>query len=376
MIDLLGMVIGIAVSRLIGTDRAKIVAVFAALTFVDLLCVFNEIQRSACMNMLARLRGKGGTEFIYVCMYVCMSMCVLCLCAAPDSVVFSSLNFERSSIVLHKLFRNVDLLAQAQVQTKVQVQSQSEGAEDARGEPQSADGGADAANLTSAAVEVAAAPTTATATAVGKFSATLRRRWQSAVALLQGQRGRGQGSTGGASASDQSRVGSSSSSSSNSNSSSSFNSSLSLPAAGAGRPAWSPALNATLLGLLSPMNVSKSELLFLPATQGEGIIKTWGSLHLPVTDRNNEVGCRRGQIICCAPVDDAMLMCRGLQSLGRVLELFGGGSKVLVVFRARVLRSWWQAFAIKARINSAEILRIKDGVPGRPPPTPHTLTVS
>ena len=78
MIDLLGMVIGIAVSRLIGTDRAKIVAVFAALTFVDLLCVFNEIQRSACMNMLARLRGKGGTEFIYVCMYVCP--CVFCVC--------------------------------------------------------------------------------------------------------------------------------------------------------------------------------------------------------------------------------------------------------------------------------------------------------
>ena len=71
-----------------------------------------------------------------------------------------------------------------------------------------------------------------------------------------------------------------------------------------------------------------------------------------------------------------MLMCRGLQSLGRVLELFGGGSKVLVVFRARVLRSWWQAFAIKARINSAEILRIKDGVPGHPPPTPPTLTMS
>ena len=43
-----------------------------------------------------------------------------------------------------------------------------------------------------------------------------------------------------------------------------------------------------------------------------------------------------------------------------------GGSKVLVVFRARVLRSWWQAFAIKARINSAEILRIKDGVPRNP----------
>ena len=223
-------------------------------------------------------------------------MCVLCLCAAPDSVVFSSLNFERSSIVLHKLFRNVDLLAQAQAQVQVQVQTQ--GAEDARGEPQSADGGADAANLTSAAVEVAAAPTTATA--VGKFSATVRRRWQSAVALLQGQRGRGQGSTGGASASDQSRIGSGGSiiSSSNSNSSSSFNSSLSSPAAGAGRPAWSPALNATLLGLLSPMNVSKSELLFLPATQGEGIIKTWGSLHLPVTDRNNEVGCRRRLLRC------------------------------------------------------------------------------
>ena len=199
------------------------------------------------------------------------------------------MNFERSSIVLHKLFRNADLLAQAQ------VQSQSEGAEDARGGPQSADGGADAANLTSAAVEVAAAPATATATAVGKFSATLRRRWQSAVALLQGQRGRGQG---GASASDQSRISSSSGSGSNSSNSLSFNSSLSLPAAGAGRPAWSPALNATLLGLLSPMNVSKSELLFLPATQGEGIIKTWGSLHLPVTDRNNEVGCRRRLLSC------------------------------------------------------------------------------
>ena len=45
VIDLLGMVIGIAVSRLIGADRAKIAAIFAALTAVDLLCVFNEIQR-------------------------------------------------------------------------------------------------------------------------------------------------------------------------------------------------------------------------------------------------------------------------------------------------------------------------------------------
>jgi hypothetical protein len=61
-----------------------------------------------------------------------------------------------------------------------------------------------------------------------------------------------------------------------------------------------------------------------------------------------------------------MYVCLYVQSLVHVLDLFGGGSKVLVVFRARVLRSWWQAFAIKARINSAEILRIKDGVPGNP----------
>eukprot|EP01036_Dinobryon_divergens_P032231 gene32230-41774_t len=227
VIDLLGMVIGIAVSRLIGTDRTKIVAVFLALTFVDLLCVFNEIQ----------------------------------------------------SIVLHKLFRNADLLAL--------TRSQVEEGDRARGRAESVEevgGGKASVNLTSAPVGGQVAPVSA----VGKVAATLGRRWQSAMTLLQGQRGR--------------------------------------------------AANATLLGLLGPLNVSRSELLFLPASQGESIIKTWGSLHLPLTDRSNE-------------------------SLGQVLDLFGGGSKVLVVFRARVLRSWWQAFAIKARINSAEILRIKDGVP-------------
>ena len=72
------------------------------------------------------------------------------------------------------------------------------------------------------------------------------------------------------------------------------------------------------------------------------------------------------QVPCLGGDDKISLTCMYVQSLGQVLDLFGGGSKVLVVFRARVLRSWWQAFAIKARINSAEILRIKDGVPGNP----------
>lgn len=45
VIDLIGMVIGIGISRIIGTSRAKIVAVFTVLTFFDLFCVSQEIQR-------------------------------------------------------------------------------------------------------------------------------------------------------------------------------------------------------------------------------------------------------------------------------------------------------------------------------------------
>lgn len=41
--------------------------------------------------------------------------------------------------------------------------------------------------------------------------------------------------------------------------------------------------NDSLLQVLSPLNVSRQERLFLPARQGEGIIKTWSSLRLPLS---------------------------------------------------------------------------------------------
>jgi hypothetical protein len=60
VIDLLGMGAGILISRAIGASRAKISGAFAMLSFIDLVCIFNEIR----------------------------------------SVVFTSLNFERAGIVL------------------------------------------------------------------------------------------------------------------------------------------------------------------------------------------------------------------------------------------------------------------------------------
>ena len=63
VIDLLGMGAGILISRAIGASRAKISGAFAVLSFIDLVCIFNEIK----------------------------------------SVVFTSLNFERAGIVLSHL---------------------------------------------------------------------------------------------------------------------------------------------------------------------------------------------------------------------------------------------------------------------------------
>eukprot|EP00597_Dinobryon_sp_UTEXLB2267_P003547 CAMPEP_0170073750 /NCGR_PEP_ID=MMETSP0019_2-20121128/11139_1 /TAXON_ID=98059 /ORGANISM="Dinobryon sp., Strain UTEXLB2267" /LENGTH=522 /DNA_ID=CAMNT_0010283535 /DNA_START=351 /DNA_END=1919 /DNA_ORIENTATION=+ len=178
VIDIVGMAIGIAISRVIGTSRPKIVCVFLALSLLDLYCVFREI----------------------------------------GSVVFSSLNFERAGIVLHKLFRGTD------------------------------------------------------------------------------------------------------------------------PAQG---PQDAALADPRLLAELSPLQVAQSERLFLPTRQGEGLVRTWGSLQLEQA-----------------------------QQLQPVLALFDQfrppgdpRSRILVVVRARLLRSWWTAFAIKSRLNPQEVVRIKQGVP-------------
>lgn len=47
MIDLLGLLLGVRISRLTELSRAKVVAVFVLLSGIDLYCVYNEIQRYA-----------------------------------------------------------------------------------------------------------------------------------------------------------------------------------------------------------------------------------------------------------------------------------------------------------------------------------------
>ena len=45
VIDLLGLLIGVNISKVTQLSKAKIVSVFIFLSMVDLLCVYNEIRR-------------------------------------------------------------------------------------------------------------------------------------------------------------------------------------------------------------------------------------------------------------------------------------------------------------------------------------------
>lgn len=67
VIDLLGMFAGICISRLIGVSRMRLLTIFTVFSMCDLVCIFNEIK----------------------------------------SVVFNTLNFERVSIILSKLFHDM-----------------------------------------------------------------------------------------------------------------------------------------------------------------------------------------------------------------------------------------------------------------------------
>ncbi len=71
VVDLLGMVMGIMVSRAIGTSRTNIASIFLILSTLDIFCIFNEIK----------------------------------------SVVFYSLNYERVGIVIRHLLSNYEKLA-------------------------------------------------------------------------------------------------------------------------------------------------------------------------------------------------------------------------------------------------------------------------
>lgn len=59
VIDLLGLLLGVRISRLTELSRVKVVAVFVLLSGADLYCVYNEIQRYAPCSATLSLGGKS-----------------------------------------------------------------------------------------------------------------------------------------------------------------------------------------------------------------------------------------------------------------------------------------------------------------------------
>jgi hypothetical protein len=45
VIDLLGMIFGVIMSKAIGTAKSNILSIFSVLTVLDLWCIYNEIKR-------------------------------------------------------------------------------------------------------------------------------------------------------------------------------------------------------------------------------------------------------------------------------------------------------------------------------------------
>lgn len=95
VIDLLGMCLGIRISRSTNLAKAKIVMVFLVLSIVDLLCVYQEIRRS--VDYISVIRSPR-------------LLCIDHLTALNTllyrlSVVFKSLNFERCDLVLRQVFQ-------------------------------------------------------------------------------------------------------------------------------------------------------------------------------------------------------------------------------------------------------------------------------
>jgi hypothetical protein len=68
VIDLLGLLLGVRISRLTELSRSKVVGVFLLLSAVDLYCVYNEIQRYAALYSIwavAKWLSSNGTlDFI------------------------------------------------------------------------------------------------------------------------------------------------------------------------------------------------------------------------------------------------------------------------------------------------------------------------
>ena len=83
IIDLLGIALGVSISKAIGVNRPKIIMVFLLLSFIDILCIFQEIK----------------------------------------SVVFRVLNWERSGIVLHSLFPWLDVNSSSNTSGAKQIEN-------------------------------------------------------------------------------------------------------------------------------------------------------------------------------------------------------------------------------------------------------------